>query len=221
MIPPTGTFYVRVVALSPLGVERSNEVVVRGGCSRPPAPPSATAVDRWPDRQVSFTWTAPDAPVTRYDLEVGTARGLANLLTIPVSATQTSFTAPAPPGTYVVRARAVNACGSSAPSGEVTVVVGAGEALPGAPTGFAATPFRFQPRVDFAWAAPPGPVTGYVLEVGRAPGEATFGTFVLGPATSLSVDGVPPGFYVVRLRAVNAAGTGPPTPDIGVRMPPF
>ncbi len=219
VIPPAGTFYVRVVTSSSSGTETSNEVVVRGGCSGVPPPPGGLQTTI-AGPQVSFAWTAPDTPVSRYDLEVGTARGLANLLTIPVTGSQTSFTAPAPPGTYVVRLRAVNACGSSAPSGEVTIVVGAGEALPGAPTGFVATPFRFQPRVDFSWTAPPGAVTGYVLEVGRAPGEATFGTFVLGPATSLSVDGVPPGFYAVRLRAVNGAGTGPPTADLGVRMPP-
>jgi hypothetical protein len=220
VIPPTGSFYVRVVALSALGAESSNEVVVRGGCASPPAPPSGlkTTVA---GAQVAFTWTAPDAPVARYDLEVGTARGLVNLLTIALPGTATAFSAAAPPGTYAVRARAVNACGASAPSGSVVVVVGAAAALPAAPTGLIATAFRFQPRVDFTWTAPAGPVTGYVLEVGRAPGDATIGTFVLGPTTSLSVNGVPPGFYVVRLRAVNAAGTGPPTPDAGVRMPPF
>ncbi|MEZ5421330.1 MAG: fibronectin type III domain-containing protein [Vicinamibacterales bacterium] len=35
----------------------------------------------------------------------------------------TTFLTPAPPGTYVVRIRAANAFGVSAPSNEVTVVV--------------------------------------------------------------------------------------------------
>jgi hypothetical protein len=118
-----------------------------------------------------------------------------------------------------VRVRAVNACGASAASGSVVVAVGALDALPAAPTGLLPLVFTFQARVDFTWTGPAGPVTGYVLEAGRAPGDASVGSFVLGPATSLSVTGVPPGFYVVRLRALNSAGTGPPGPEVGVRLP--
>jgi hypothetical protein len=96
VMPPTGTFYVRVVAVSPLGAESSNEVLVRGGCSAAPPAPSGL-LSTITDAQVAFTWTAPDAPVSRYDLEVGTARGRADLLTIPVPATTTAFSPPRHP----------------------------------------------------------------------------------------------------------------------------
>ncbi len=61
--------------------------------------------------------------------------------------------------------------------------------------------------------------TGYVLEIGTAPGLSNLGTVRLGAAPSLTVQGVPPGTYVVRLRAANTVGAGPASNDVTVIVP--
>jgi predicted phage tail protein len=48
----------------------------------------------------------------------------------------------------------------------------------------------------------------YVVEAGTAPG-ATLVSLPAGTGTSFSVPGVPNGVFYIRVRAVNAAGTGP------------
>ena len=73
---------------------------------------------------VTLAWTPPvtaSAPVS-YLVDVGSAPGLANLLVAqagPVTAVGT----PAPPGTYYVRVRAQNACGTGPPSNEQIITV--------------------------------------------------------------------------------------------------
>jgi hypothetical protein len=46
---------------------------------------------------------------------------LSNLLVVPVPYTQRSLTAVAPPGTYYIRMRSHNGCGSSASSNEIVL----------------------------------------------------------------------------------------------------
>jgi len=71
---------------------------------------------------VSLTWTASAANST-YLLEAGTTRGAADALAVDVG-TVTAFQATGvKPGTYYVRVRATNACGSSAPSNELMVTM--------------------------------------------------------------------------------------------------
>ena len=217
-VVPSGTFYVRVRAVGAASGqdELSNEIAVRGGCAGLPAPPTglrATIVGTL----VTLSWTAPDALVDRYLLDVGTTSGQTNLLTATIDGSQTSFAAAAPPATYYVRARAVNACGTSAPSGEVALTVGASDPLPAAPSGLTAAVSGS--TVQFAWTAPPGPVSGYVLEAGLDVGLATLGSFPVGATPAMTVAGVPPGVYLVRVRALNGAGSGPPSLDVVVRVP--
>lgn len=217
-VVPPGLFYVRVRAAGAASGrdELSNEIAVRGGCAAAPAPPTGL-VAGLAGSLVTLSWTASDALVDRYLLDVGTASGQANLLTATVAGGQTSFAAAAPPATYFVRARAVNACGTSAPSGEVSVTVGAIDPLPAAPTGLTAAVSGSS--VHFTWSAPAGPVTGYVLEAGPELGVATIGSFALGPTPVFAVAGVPPGVYAVRVRAINGAGSSPPSSDVVVRVP--
>jgi hypothetical protein len=71
-------------------------------------------------RRVSFTWAAEAA--THYELEAGTAPGLANLAKVTV--TDTLLTVDdVPPGVYYLRVHAINTIGKSAPSQEIRVVV--------------------------------------------------------------------------------------------------
>ena len=59
-----------------------------------------------------------------YVLEAGSSPGLSDLLTVDLHTASTSVTGEhLTPGTYYVRIRATNACGTSAPSNDVQVVV--------------------------------------------------------------------------------------------------
>lgn len=76
---------------------------------------------------VTLTWTPPSSgdPVSTYVIEAGSAPGLANLANFSTGNALTIFQAAGVgAGTYYVRVRAKNPCGTSGPSNEVVVVVG-------------------------------------------------------------------------------------------------
>ena len=131
---PPGTYFVRLSAIDATGEgPASNElvVIIGGGCVRP-APPGSL-MGSVSGLTVSLTWAAvPDAGVT-YVLDVGSTPGASNLGQYLLG-TLTSMSASAPIGSYYVRLRAINACGSSAASNEVTLIVG-GDGGTGAPPG--------------------------------------------------------------------------------------
>lgn len=70
----------------------------------------------------------------------------------------------------------------------------------------------------FTWTAPSlfsnGAATSYLLEAGGSPGTTFITLPIPGTGTSFTVPGVPPGTYYVRLRAVNAFGTGPASNEV-------
>lgn len=217
LVPP-GTYFVRVRTVGASGgiEEVSNEIAVRGGCVAAPPPPSQLTATI-ANSAVTLSWTAPDVVVDSYTLSAGATSGSSALATLGISGVLTSFSATAPPGTYYLRVRAANACGTSGPSGEVVITVGSADPLPAAPTQLMATVNGA--TVSFTWTAPAGPIRGYVFEGGSDLGFADLATVVLGPGTSVSVPNVPPGVYVVRVRGLNAAGSGPPSGDVVVRVP--
>jgi subtilisin family serine protease len=130
--PPTaaGSFYIRVRAYNQFGVSGpSNEVrldITAGGggpCGAVPGTPTglfATVVESL----VTLTWNQPvtSGAITGYVLEAGSGPGITDILRAPLGVT-TAFSGVAAPGLYFVRVRAVNACGQSAPSNEILVVV--------------------------------------------------------------------------------------------------
>jgi predicted phage tail protein len=122
---PLGTYYLRVQSLTAAGASGpSNEVaaVVKATCTAPPPAPTnvrATVAGQ----QVTIEWnlaSTSDGP-TAFSIDVGSASGLSNLLVVPVPYTQRSLTAVAPPGTYYIRMRSHNGCGSSASSNEIVL----------------------------------------------------------------------------------------------------
>jgi hypothetical protein len=125
-----GSYYVRVRAVGTAGEvgQPSNEVLVvvgsAGPCSAPGAP-SGLAVVSNTSGTVSLTWSPAAGNPTSYVVEAGSAPGLTNLANSDLGSASPSLTATnVGAGTYYVRIRAKNACGTSAPSNEVVLTVG-------------------------------------------------------------------------------------------------
>jgi glucose/arabinose dehydrogenase len=117
---PSGQYFVRVRAVNDVGASApTSDLVLNVGCSPPATPTTLTTVVT--GRQVDVSWNVA-ADTVRTVLEVGYGPGATNL-TFPFTAPTGTLSVTAPAGTYFVRARAVNACGLSAPSVERTVIV--------------------------------------------------------------------------------------------------
>src|SRR5262249_44569446 len=118
---PRGTYFLRVRAVNGSSVSQpSNEVVATvtdGACAAPPAAPTGlagSAVGTF----ASVTWNAAPGAIS-YVVEAGTASGLSNILVTETPSPSISGTAGV--GLYFIRVRARNACGLSAPSGEIAL----------------------------------------------------------------------------------------------------
>jgi peptidyl-Asp metalloendopeptidase len=120
-----GTYYWRVFSLNDAGPGASSSegrFTVGPSCLAPSAP--RELMFGVLNDHVTLAWTPPvtgTAPVS-YVVEAGSAPGLANVLVAPVG-TLTAVGTPAPSGTYFVRVRAQNACGTSGPSNERVIAV--------------------------------------------------------------------------------------------------
>ena len=92
-------------------------------CATPPQAPSALVASKSGD-MVTLNWTPPagDEQPTTYVVEAGAAPG-GNEATFVTPGNQPTFQRQAPAATYYVRVLARNACGTSAPSNEITVVI--------------------------------------------------------------------------------------------------
>ena len=218
---PPGTYYVRIRAVSAGGVGPASDevelVVGPNGCAaRPEAPTDLDAVVN--GGTVTVTWTESVTPgVTGYRI-VANPFGAGAYFTTLVPAGTTTVSAPAPPGVFVVRVRAVSACGVSAASNEVVLGIGGVLMPPGEPEDVAAVVNGT--AVTFTWAAPltGGPAAGYVVEAGSGPG---LDDLARAPVAGVSVTApnVPPGTYFVRVRAVNGAGIGAASAELQVVVP--
>gem|GEM_PF-1375014 len=218
---PPGTYYVRIRAVSAGGVGPASDevelVVGPNGCAaRPEAPTDLDAVVS--GGTVTVTWTESTTPgVTGYRL-VANPFGAGAFFTTLVSAGTTTVTAPAPPGVFVVRVRAVSACGVSAASNEVVLGIGGALMPPGAPEDFA-TVVNGR-AVTFSWTSPltGGAAAGYVIEAGSGPGLDDLARAPVA-GTSVTVPNLPSGAYFVRVRAVNGAGLGAASAELQVVVP--
>ena len=123
---PLGTYYWRILTSGAAGpgtpsLEATFSVT---GCT-PGAPPNFSYVVS-PSRRVTLTWAVPASGTGpfAYTIEAGTQSGVSDVLVAPVGRI-TSLAVQAPPGTYFVRIRAVNACapGGGAASTERVIVV--------------------------------------------------------------------------------------------------
>jgi hypothetical protein len=216
---PDGLYYVTVVGRNAFGPgPPSNEVPIRVGpppCTLPPTVPGPLT-HTIAGTAVSLRWGA-SPTAAMYWLDAGSVPGASDVGSFPLSMA-TSVTVGAPLGVYFVRVRAASACGVSPPSNEIVVTVNGAVPLPEAPTGLSAT---VSGRVVVLTWTPPlggGTPAGYQLEAGYAPGAAN-AAVASTTAPALTATGVPAATYYVRVRAGNAAGLGPATPDVVITVP--
>jgi len=73
----------------------------------------------------------------------------------------------------------------------------------------------------FSWTAPgsntAGSATSYIIDAGFSPGTTAV-SLPAGTGTSFTIPNVPPGTFYVRVRALNAAGSGPPSNEVTLGM---
>lgn len=121
---PPGTYFARLVAVSPGGSSApSNEVqiVVTAAACVAPAVPVLTA--QVSGSAVVLSWGAVSG-AAGYRVDVATTPGGAPMASQPVGPQTTAVSNPsAPAGTYYVKVTVLNACGLSATSAEATVVI--------------------------------------------------------------------------------------------------
>lgn len=206
---PPGTYYVRVRGVNGAGTgPASAEIVVQmtgSGAAPVEAPINVAAFAS--GNLLTLTWadaTSGGVP-TGYVVEAGSATGLSNIATIPV--TSRAFTyQPVPNGFYFLRVRARNAAGLGPASAERMLVVGGVPSPPGPPNFSSASVTGS--TVTLNWVAPAvGSPTSYIVEAGSATGLSNLAVVNTGSsAVNTSFTGVPSGTYYVRLRAVNALG---------------
>jgi hypothetical protein len=172
-----------------------------GPCLAPGAPRDFAATAN--GLVASMSWRAPESggPVTDYVVEAGSSSGTSNLATLSVGQA-TSYSVSGPAGTYYLRARARNGCGSTV-SNEVVLSLTSTCTAPGVPGAPVAVVNGSQ--VSLSWSAASG-ASSHVFEAGSAPGLANLVNVDM-PVTSLSAS-APPGVYYVRTRGRNACGTG-------------
>jgi hypothetical protein len=122
---PAGLWQVRVRAATAGGVSEPSDAVSvsTAPCSAPPgAPQQPWAI--WTSPTVTLRWAPPVAgSVESYVIEAGSVSGQADLGRFTVPGDRTSITEPVSPLLAFVRVRARNACGESAASLEVPVIV--------------------------------------------------------------------------------------------------
>jgi hypothetical protein len=167
--------------------------------------------------EVRLAWTRPsDGDPIDYRLEAGSAPGATDLATLPVPPTTSFAVGGVPEGRYFVRLRAATAAGVGPPSNEVEVIIGTPP--PRAPEGFTATVDN--QTISISWSAVSGRVDRYVLDVGSGPGLSNLlRDLSLGLATSARFENVPAGAYFARVRAINGAGSSPPSTEATIVVP--
>lgn len=218
---PPGTYYLRVRAVSAGGIGPASDevelVVGPSSCvARPEPPTDLEAIVN--GGIVTITWTESVTPGVSGYRVLGNPFGIDAPFSTLVPAGTTSFSAPAPRGVFVVRVRALSACGASAATNEVLIGVGGAELPPGPPDDFAAVVNGS--AVTFSWTAPVtgDPAGAYILEAGSGPGLRDIARVPVN-GTGLTAPNVPAGTYFVRVRAVNNAGTGDASAEVQLVVP--
>jgi hypothetical protein len=122
---PAGSWQVRVRATTAGGVSQPSDVVTvtTAPCSAPPGAPQLPW-GLWTPPAVTLRWSPPSSgSVEDYVIEVGTASGRSDLGRLVVPGTRVAHTEQVSSLAAFARVRARNACGESAPSVEVPIIL--------------------------------------------------------------------------------------------------
>jgi Fibronectin type III domain len=222
---PNGTYFVRVRAMRAAGAgAASNETVFEIGtnaeCRQAPGTPNFAASAAGTLVQLMWSQGPGEAP-SGYVLDVGSMPGLRDIAAVQFGSDTKSLSTPAPNGTYSLRLSAVNACGASHWAPESTVTVGGPPpALPDAPA--ALTEMVVGRSVTLTWspAATGGDPARYVIEASDMHGNVLVTLDTGNLATSFVHGDVPPGRYVVRVKAANAAGVSEASNAVTITVTP-
>lgn len=170
--------------------------------NQPPGAPTLTVSVS--GTTVNLSWTPAAGPsALSYIVEAGTATGLANVFNGNVGST-TQLSAVAPPGTYYLRVRGINAFGTGAASNERVVTI----AAPGSPTVTSA--LESGGFLNVAWLpGPGGSATSHRLDFYA--GSTLLGSIAAGASTTVAIP-LPAGIrgtLGVRVTAFNGAAASP------------
>lgn len=117
-----GTYFARLRSTNACGTSAvSNEVtftIAAAPCAAPSAPGGLTASAS--GATVTLSWSAPAGAPTSYRVEVGTTAGSSNVSAADTGSAATSASLTLAAAKYFIRVRAVNGCGTSSASNEVT-----------------------------------------------------------------------------------------------------
>jgi hypothetical protein len=230
---PAATYYIRLRELvNGAFRDPSNELVIQANgpptdgppnndsnqCSAAPGPPRQFVAGSQ-GALVRLGWQrgAGDSP-SAYVLQVGSAPGRQDIITLPLPGAATLMEAMAATGRYALRMTASNACGMSLWGAEAVLDVGTeSRNLPGAPQSL--THEVAGDLVSLTWAPPVtgDPVTRYVIEAET--GGLTYAFDTGSTLTTFTNANTAPGRYVVRVRAGNSAGLGPASVAVTVVVP--
>lgn len=162
---------------------------------------------------VALIWRVPTGAVpTMYVIEAGSYPGGRNLVPgLRTNSLATTFVArDVPPGTYVVRLRALYGAQLSDVSNEIVVSVTGSScaAPPGAVSGLS---YSVTGSVlSLTWNPAAGHVTSYVIAAGSTPAVFDLARADTGSTlTTLVARGIARGTYYIRVQGRNACGMGP------------
>ena len=123
---PEGVYYVRVRATNEGGVSAaSNEVVISvdASCTSAPGAPARLSLVTNSLGTVVLSWGPASGSPSSYLVEAGSSPGQSNLASADNGSATTLTLTGVAAGTYYVRVRARNGCGTSAPSNEIVLTV--------------------------------------------------------------------------------------------------
>jgi hypothetical protein len=214
-VAPTGTFYVRALAIAG-GVRTapSNEIHLFVNVPAVPAAPqrlNGAALGT----TLNLDWRRGEAGGAPQQFLLEVTGSIATALVLPGGARSFAFSG-VPPGTYTFSLRAMNSAGVSEPSGSLTLTFPTACAAPTTPSGLRAVVVGGE--VTLAWAAGSGYASSYWIEAGSAPGLSDLAAIDSGSAMTSFSATAPPGTYYVRARALNACGASAPSSEIVVTV---
>ncbi len=168
--------------------------------------------------QVTLAWSAvPGA--TGYRLGIGPTPVGPEVYSQVVGPVNTvTFTSPLV-GTAYMHVQAIDGTGVGPSSNVIAVTVVTLAPVPAAPVNLQA--FLSGTTGILTWGAGPagGAPLAVFIEAGTAPGAANLVATYLPLSTHLSVPGLPPGTYFVRVYAVNASGRSLPSNEVRLDVP--